>query len=196
MPDRLPPPEAPGGALEAAATPTRSLPAPAVPRPPVDRRERRRFAEELLLESASVTRVKTEIAARFGVSLVTGRDDARAVLRRWAREDTKGLARRRATVLRRLERNANACRAAGDLAGERQALALLARTLGMGLPSLAVGVAVTPRTIDAQELRRFLGTPTGADDAIESLRALAAPAPESPAPLGRREGGISCLRPL
>jgi hypothetical protein len=52
------------------------------------------------------------------------------------------LARRREAVMRSLERNVRACRKAGNLSGERQGLALLARLLGMVPQAAPVAVAV------------------------------------------------------
>lgn len=176
MPERLPPTEAAGGALEARGADAGAFPTVACS--PVARRERRRAVEQALLQGLGTLPAMRLLAERFGVSRRTLRQDVRRIERAWAAEDGAALARRRSAVVRRLSENAEACRNAGDLGAEQRALVALGKMLGLGVAQVAVGVNVAPRLIQAEELRRLLGTPTGTDDVIESLRRLAAPAPE------------------
>jgi|GEM_PF-4069974 len=104
---------------------------PHAQRPPAERRERRRAVAGLLLDGAPVSRVLALVSARFTVSPSAVRLDVRAVLAAWRREDTRATATRRSRVLRALERNARACRRCQDLRGEREALGILAKLLGM-----------------------------------------------------------------
>lgn len=124
-----------------------------VQRPPEARRQRRAAVARLLLDSAPVRRVLAIVAERFDVSPSAVKLDVRAVIGGWVREDGRAILKRRATVWRRLERNANRCLRAGDYRGERDALALMARIVRMIQPaSLNVNAqaaaAVAPATLD------------------------------------------------
>jgi len=136
------------------------------PRPAAERRERRRAVAKMLLDGVPTQRVLERAAERFGVTPSAVRGDVRAVLASWRREDTRALSSRRSRVLRALERNARACRRAQDFGGERQALALLARLLGMVQPATTLALTQSSQQVvigaeAVAAIRELQGTPTG-----------------------------------
>lgn len=109
---------------------------------PADRRRRRVEVERLLIDGKSASAIAEFCATEFGVSMRTGFADCELVLRRWAREDGKSLSRRRATVVRGLERIAAKAEAVGEFSAAVSARTALARIVGL----IDTKVAIDART--------------------------------------------------
>jgi hypothetical protein len=77
---------------------------PTMNKPPAERRARRNEVEQLLIEGKRPMQIAAALGPKYGASATTLKADARAVLRRWQREDGRGHDRRRAQMLRRLDR--------------------------------------------------------------------------------------------
>lgn len=138
--------------------------------PASERRKRRREVERRVLDGEPHLAVAEAVAAAYGVGVRTVKRDVALVLKRWVREDRRGLQARRSRVVRALERNAADCRRAGDLAGERDALRSVAKVLGMGAPAVVATVNVDARRIEETPLDVRLRQIAEADRILAALR--------------------------
>lgn len=171
-------------------------PSSSAPKPLDARRARRVFVEEQLVAGKSDGQVIAEAALRFSVSATTARLDVRRVWRRWRRDGSRRIEKRRDRVLARLERETDAAFAAGERHAGMRGLALQAKVLGMVGPESLVQVGIHTTTIHASlplpiaaaRAREFLATieaQFGADLAAATLPAVAgAPPPGETAPGG------------
>lgn len=149
-PDPVPPP---------AEQTSPAAPAHRARRPPSERRSRLSRVEELLLDAHPVGEVLVRVATETGVSAKQVRSDVQTVRRRWAHDDARRGDDRRLRILKGLERNARACRKAGDLAGERQALWMAGRLSGLGTLNVKVAASGTVRhehTVAVEDRTKWL----------------------------------------
>ena len=99
---------------------------------PCERRARRAMAEKLYLEtSKSPHRIAQEVAPIFQVSPRTVRNDLKAIVRKWTKEDSDYLTHKRSLVVRRFEKLFELAVEADD---QKQALSVniqMAKILGL-----------------------------------------------------------------
>lgn len=170
--------------------------------PSVLRRARREEVEALLVDGKGTLAIVRLISEKHGISTRQAHRDVSLILRRWKADDTRRADLRRKRTIRALERNAAESRAAGDLAGERDALAKVGRLLGMGIAQVHANVNIDARrqevhvlALDARILETAdlllarLGEGDARGDGVRALEASVVPCEAPPAPLPPARNG-------
>jgi len=96
------------------------------------RRNRRTYVEQLLVDGLRDGSIARQVAEKYGVSTRQVRTDLRMVRTRWGREDEGFLNEQRKRQVKALERIARKAEKRGDLATARMARRDIAHLLGMG----------------------------------------------------------------